>query len=175
MTTTVLQMRFEDMSNILSSEPKSFFLWSPGFSTQPLLSLVFALLIERWTRKTELSLGSTWNFPLHSSVSHCWKTKQFCALRVCYHLHYLQVLFKNLDFFLLHFLIKGCTQTIINATQGDSHFGNSPHISTQFRALSAASKESINFSQHNCLDWGASQKWDQLLCGSSPVPFMKGD
>lgn len=88
-----------------------------------------------------------------------WKTKQFWALGVDDLLHDLQVLFLILlIFLLLHFLTKGLYTDYHFATQGDNHFGSSPHISTQFRAVAAGSKESIHFSQSHRSDRGASQK-----------------
>lgn len=71
------------------------------------------------------------------------------------------------------FSYQGLYTTYNYATQGDSHFSSSPHISTQFRELSEGPKESINFSQSNCLDRGAFQKWDSVLFRSSPVLFER--
>lgn len=126
---------------------------------QPLLTLIITLLTIRGVRKTDFLQGSTWNFSIPLFPTHSWKTEQFCALGVHDLLHGLQVLFLILlIFLLLHFLIKGLYTDYNFATQGNSHFGSSPHISTQFREISAGSKESIHFSQSNCLDRGASQK-----------------
>lgn len=127
---------------------------------QPLLTLIITLLTIRGARKQTFPWIQHGTFPsIPLFPTHPWKTEQFCALGVHDLLHGLQVLFLILLIFpLLHFLTKGLYTVCNFATHGDSHFGSSPHISTQFREISAGSKENIHFSQSNCLDRGASQK-----------------